>query len=113
MNVHGIEVKGRVLDAETRCTHYHTPQDVIAIKFFCCETYYPCYQCHDEVADHPRLVWPQTDFHHLAVLCGVCGQELTVNEYLTSESTCVHCQSSFNPGCAKHYELYFEASPDE
>ena len=44
----GHHVAGNVIDSETRCAHYHTELDIIAIKFYCCDTYFPCYQCHEE-----------------------------------------------------------------
>ncbi|MBM7703885.1 CHY zinc finger protein [Metabacillus iocasae] len=105
-----IEVKGDLVDHETRCSHYHTERDIIAIKFYCCQTYYPCYQCHEHDATHEIKVWPKEAFHEKAILCGVCQNELTIYEYMNSNSTCPHCSSSFNPGCSRHYPLYFEAS---
>jgi uncharacterized CHY-type Zn-finger protein len=41
-------------------------------------------------------------------LCGSCGHQLTVREYLACDSVCPHCRREFNPGCARHYHLYFE-----
>ncbi|HET7579290.1 MAG TPA: CHY zinc finger protein [Bacillales bacterium] len=108
MRIHGIEVKGNVLDEQTRCSHYHTEQDIIAIKFACCQTYYPCYQCHRENADHPVKVWEASRFDEKAVLCGNCGHELTIREYLNAHSACTECGASFNPGCHLHHHLYFE-----
>lgn len=102
--VHGIGV-----DEQTRCAHYHQPFDVIAIKHYCCGAYYPCHACHDALADHPVQVWPVDRFAEPAVLCGVCGLELSVIQYLGTNS-CPECQSEFNPGCKLHPELYFEAN---
>ena len=96
---------------ETRCAHYHGETDVIAIRFACCDTYYPCHACHEAVADHEAEVWPREDFDQKAVLCGVCGTELTVAEYLDSGSECTACGAGFNPGCARHRHLYFESAP--
>ena len=45
-------VLGRPVDEQTRCVHYRTPLDVIAIKFWCCQAYYPCHLCHEETAGH-------------------------------------------------------------
>jgi uncharacterized CHY-type Zn-finger protein len=45
------------------------------------------------------------------VLCGACGYELTISEYLKCGFRCPLCESDFNPGCAKHYDLYFEMDP--
>ena len=103
----GLMVKGKVIDNQTRCSHYHTDLDIIAIKFKCCDTYFPCYSCHKETADHEAITWPENEWDKKAILCGVCGHELTVKEYMDSNNTCPLCQSSFNPNCKKHYDLYF------
>jgi len=101
-------VKGKFIDEYTRCVHYHTPLDVIAIKFKCCNEYYPCYECHEEVAEHKSEVWRKNEFDKKAILCGTCNSELTIHEYLASNNRCPHCSSAFNPNCSKHYHLYFE-----
>jgi len=103
----GLLVKGKVIDNQTRCSHYHTDLDIIAIKFKCCDTYYPCYSCHAEAADHEHVTWDSLEWNQKAILCGACGLELTVQEYMDSNNTCPRCQSSFNPNCKKHYDLYF------
>ncbi len=103
----GLMVKGKVIDNQTRCSHYHTNLDIIAIKFKCCNTYYPCYSCHAETTDHRAITWKVNERDEKAILCGVCGHELTVQEYMDSNNTCPLCQSSFNPNCKKHYDLYF------
>lgn len=105
-----IKVKGKLIDQETRCIHFHSSLDVIAIKFKCCNEYYPCYQCHEEVADHPAQVWSQNDYDELAILCGVCKRELTINQYVKSRNKCPHCQALFNPNCSRHYHLYFNTA---
>ena len=51
-------VLGPTADDETRCVHYQTRLDVIAIRFACCGEYYPCNLCHEEAADHPAQTWP-------------------------------------------------------
>lgn len=102
------EVKGKLVDANTRCVHYHSPLDVIAIKFKCCDEYYPCYDCHREAAGHRAQLWAKKEFDTKAVLCGVCDHEMTIHEYLAGDNRCPNCSSAFNPGCSKHYHLYFE-----
>ncbi|WP_195576501.1 CHY zinc finger protein [Paenibacillus sp. 1001270B_150601_E10] len=97
------------LDSSTRCKHYHQPLDIIAIKFKCCNTYYPCYQCHQEHADHEAEVWPMREWNTTAILCGACHHEWTIQEYLDCQYTCPGCKASFNPGCGNHRNLYFEA----
>ena len=108
MLIHEVEVKGKDVDAQTRCAHYHKPFDIIAIKFKCCGDWFPCFECHQENTNHPAKVWAKDEFETKAVLCGNCGYQLTVAEYLKCDSTCPKCGALFNPGCAKHYHLYFE-----
>jgi uncharacterized CHY-type Zn-finger protein len=103
-------VHGRTVDAQTRCVHYHSPLDIVAIRFFCCGKYYPCYQCHNEAEDHIPQVWPRHRFHERAILCGVCRTELSIERYRAADR-CPECGSVFNPGCASHAHLYFDVSP--
>jgi uncharacterized CHY-type Zn-finger protein len=101
------QVRGVNLDAQTRCEHYHGPTDVVAIKMKCCGVYYSCKDCHDALAAHPIEVWPQSDLHQRAILCGACGAELTINQYMQCEFSCPACRADFNPGCRNHYHFYF------
>ncbi|MCA1055010.1 hypothetical protein LCM10_08435 [Rossellomorea aquimaris] len=103
-----VKVKGVDVDTHTRCRHYHSEIDIIAIKFKCCDTYYPCHLCHEETADHEAIRWSREEWHTPAVLCGGCGHELTILQYMNCQSVCPECQASFNPGCQLHYHLYFE-----
>lgn len=100
-------VRGPVVDAQTRCIHYATPLDIIAIEFDCCRTFYPCHRCHDESTDHAARPWGADAGAHPAVLCGVCGHLLTIDAYATA-SACPACGGAFNPGCKLHWELYFD-----
>lgn len=102
-HVHGVKV-----DAETRCAHWNSALDVVAIKFRCCRVWYACYECHQALAGHDAETWPVNQFEKPAVFCGVCKTQLTINQYLSSASTCPRCGTGFNPGCAKHHDLYFE-----
>jgi uncharacterized CHY-type Zn-finger protein len=101
-------VLGQDLDPQTRCAHWHSPLDVIAIRMKCCEAYYACRECHDALANHPTTVWPRAEWDRPAVLCGVCGHELSVREYMDCGDRCPTCGAAFNPGCRSHYHLYFE-----
>ena len=103
------EVKGKTIDAHTRCVHYHSPLDIIAIKMKCCDTYYPCIFCHQEDAGHNAEVWPKTEFQTTAILCGACNTAMTINEYLHSNYSCPFCKAAFNPGCSNHNHFYFES----
>ena len=100
--VHGVD-----LDPQTRCAHWHSTLDVIAIRMACCGTYYACKDCHDALAGHPLRPWPRDRRSTCAVLCGVCRHELSIDEYLACGSTCPRCAAHFNPGCANHYHFYF------
>lgn len=103
-----MDVKGKITDNQTRCVHYHSPLDIIAIKFKCCNTYYPCYYCHEQEAMHLSEKWKKEEFDTAAVLCGVCKHEMTVAQYLSCNYQCPNCQSPFNPKCVNHNHLYFE-----
>ena len=99
----GIEVNER-----TQCAHYHSERDIIAIKHKCCDTFYACIQCHNELAGHAPQVWAKTERHKQAIRCGNCHGDLSIADYLACHNTCPRCQAAFNPGCANHYPLYFE-----
>lgn len=103
---HGIPVHGLPIDAETRCVHWHHATDVVAIRFRCCDRWYPCHDCHAAVADHPPEVWPVDEFDARALLCGVCGATLAIADYLGVDA-CPECGAAFNPGCRLHRHLYF------
>ncbi len=103
-----VLVLGLKVDPQTRCQHWQSPLDVIAIKMHCCGAYYACKDCHEALADHPITVWPRDQWETKAVLCGVCKTELTIADYLASGYECPACRAPFNPGCRKHYEFYFK-----
>lgn len=102
-------VCGLDLDLQTRCVHWHSERDIIAIRMRCCGTYFACRECHEALAGHDTQVWPKAEWDQPAVLCGACGHELTIREYLACDSRCPACGSAFNPGCKSHHHLYFEA----
>ena len=108
--IRGVEINGVDIDDETRCSHYHSEADIIALKFKCCGKWFPCHLCHQELAQHDAVVWPEQEFHSVAVLCGGCGRQMSVREYLDCASICPACGRSFNPGCAKHAHCYFAVS---
>ena len=106
--VGGYTVRGVDVGPETRCTHYDGEHDVIALRFGCCETFFPCHACHEAVADHDPSPWRRDRFDEPAVLCGACGTTLSVTAYLAAAHECPTCGTSFNPGCRAHYDHYFE-----
>ncbi|AAV62269.1 unknown protein [Streptococcus thermophilus CNRZ1066] len=46
------KIYGLLVDNESRCQHYHTELDIVALKCFDCLKYYACYQCHDSLEEH-------------------------------------------------------------
>jgi uncharacterized CHY-type Zn-finger protein len=102
-------VLGLDLDPKTRCVHYHSPLDIVAIKIKCCGLYYACKDCHIALAGHAIEVWPRSEWQQPAVLCGACKKELTIQAYLESNSHCPACGARFNPACANHHHFYFDA----
>jgi len=107
-----VPVRGVDVDPETRCAHWDDPVDVVAIRFGCCEAYYPCFTCHEAATDHDAMQWPAAWFDDPAVLCGVCRERMTASEYLSCGDACPNCGAAFNPGCREHRHLYFEPCPE-
>ena len=101
-------VRGLDLDPQTRCVHYHGPNDIVAIKMKCCGLYYACKDCHAALADHAIEVWPESEWDNEAIFCGACGTALTILLYMQGDSRCVSCGGQFNPGCRNHYHFYFQ-----
>lgn len=106
-SVGDVAVFGVAVDEATRCAHYDTDRDVVAIRFACCERFYPCHACHDAVADHDAARWPHERFDAPAVLCGACASILSITTYLDCGHECPECGHAFNPGCAAHADRYF------
>jgi uncharacterized CHY-type Zn-finger protein len=103
------EIKGKTVDSAGRCEHWHSELDIIAIKFACCESFYACFECHKEKAEHPAQRWPKAKFStEKAIMCGVCKHEMTIQTYQESGSQCPGCGAPFNPRCSLHWPLYFE-----
>ena len=114
-----VRVYGQAIDEQTRCVHWHSPRDIVAIKMRCCGRFYPCLSCHQQQTDSPQHThspWPHSEWKHEAVKCGACKCLLTITEYVcvygtsgerTSDPRCPHCNAAWNPGCAKHIHLYF------
>ncbi|GAB5554410.1 MAG: hypothetical protein Sapg2KO_40010 [Saprospiraceae bacterium] len=104
-----IPIKGLELDEETRCTHWHSNLDIIAIKFACCNEFYACFDCHEALAEHPPKRWSKDYFDtEKAILCGHCQHTMTINAYQKANSQCPNCTAAFNPRCSLHWDLYFE-----
>lgn len=101
----GIDV-----DAATRCVHYRSARDIVAIRMKCCGDYYVCKDCHEALAGHALLAWPRAEWNRKAVLCGACGREMTIGEYLECGSRCPSCSALFNPECRHHHGSYFEVT---
>ena len=108
MNSETPKVRGLDLDSQTRCRHFHGPTDIVAIKMRCCEVFYACKDCHEVLTNHPIQVWSKSEWNQSAILCGACGAELTIQQYLEGGFQCTVCQMPFNPACRNHYHYYFE-----
>jgi uncharacterized CHY-type Zn-finger protein len=105
-----LPVRGIGLDAQTRCVHYRSPRDIVAIRMKCCGVYYACRDCHEALAGHALQAWPRGEWDCKGVLCGACGTELGIDEYLACASRCPTCMAPFNPECRRHHSFYFEAA---
>ena len=99
---------GLAITPLTQCTHYHSALDIIAIKHFCCGKFYACIRCHDELEAHAPGVWPRDRRDERAVLCGGCQHVLGIGEYMACGGACTRCGRGFNPGCKRHWDMYFE-----
>src|SRR5882757_8634021 len=106
-------VRGVEVDAQTRCLHYHSELDIVAIKMACCGVYWACKDCHEALAGHAIAVWGRGEWDARAVLCGACGLEMTIREYMECESRCPGCGAGFNPGCRGHWRFYFEVDEEQ
>ena len=102
-----VPLRGVRVDAQTRCAHYDTDLDVVALRFPCCGVYYPCFRCHADVCDHRPERVPSDAFDDPTVLCGACGEALSARAYLDCGDSCPNCEASFNPGCRRHRDRYF------
>jgi uncharacterized CHY-type Zn-finger protein len=103
-----FDVRGLDLDPQSRCAHWHSPLDIVALQLRCCAPYWACRDCHDALAGHAAQVWPKAEWHAPAVLCGACGTTMSIAAYLASDDRCPTCAAPFNPGCKRHRHLYFE-----
>ena len=103
-----FNVDGLDMDPETRCGHYHGPNDVLAIQLACCDVYYACRECHDALAGHAAKIWPADQFEAPALLCGRCRRTFSIHAYLDSPTHCPNCNGAFNPNCRLHHHLYFD-----
>ncbi|HEY5047190.1 MAG TPA: CHY zinc finger protein [Rhizomicrobium sp.] len=101
-------VRGVDVDAQTRCAHYRTSLDIVAIRMKCCGRWYACNACHDALESHAIVPWPRREHTRHAVLCGGCGNTMSIAQYLACDDACPRCKAPFNPGCRAHHRLYFE-----
>lgn len=99
-------IRGKPVDASTRCVHWRGPLDIVAFRFACCDGWWPCHACHEETTRHPARPWPIDRFGQPSVRCGSCGRTLTFPAYMASGSRCPSCKAGFNPECETHWPLY-------
>ncbi|KAK6205296.1 uncharacterized protein RJT21DRAFT_14676 [Scheffersomyces amazonensis] len=120
-NNNQVVLRGQLVDKHTRCQHYHSKLDIIAIKYKCCREYYPCFKCHQELAEHKSEIFNKFELYSSSpekvILCGNCYSELTFKEYSGTKTVesdsceiqhCIQCKSLFNPKCSLHYDIYFD-----
>lgn len=99
-----IMIYGIGLDSEGRCLHYHTKCDVVALKCNKCKEYFVCYQCHNQLQNHPFKLVSKEDV--APVIRGSCRHFLTFAEY--KKGACPYCHHAFNPKCQVHETIYFK-----
>jgi uncharacterized CHY-type Zn-finger protein len=104
----GIPVHGLEADSRTGCAHYRSALDIVAIERACCRKYYSCFVCHQVEAGNAAHMWRRAEFGEKAIVCGACGTELSIRQYLECQASCPLCGSRFNRRCDSHYHLYFE-----
>lgn len=116
-NIMRAQIEGQLIDDQSRCVHWHSELDVIAIRFKCCDKYYACYSCHNSLEDHTIEKFSLTkDALEPLILCGICKQKMSFDEYQGAFSgwdscndlRCPFCTAKFNPGCKFHYDIYFD-----
>ena len=103
-----VPLRGIDVGPATRCAHYHGDRDRIALRFACCDVFYPCYKCHAASAEHPPERWAPDQLDTPAVLCGACGAVLPFRQYLAADHECPTCGAAFNPNCARHHDRYVQ-----
>jgi uncharacterized CHY-type Zn-finger protein len=106
--IHGVSVVGVDLDDQTRCRHYRGASDVVAIQMACCHRFVACIRCHAAATDHDLTPWCADSFDEKRVLCGACGERMSIRSYIDGPPRCPSCAHDFNPRCERHYPLYFE-----
>ncbi|WP_105956605.1 CHY zinc finger protein [Apilactobacillus quenuiae] len=99
MKIYGIKV-----DSQSRCIHYHTKNDIVALMCQQCHKFYACYKCHDELNNHKFK--PVKINQAKNILCGNCQTLLTYTQYKLNY--CPYCQHRFNPKCIIHQSIYFK-----
>ena len=79
--IRGINIYGKPVDQQTRCQHWHSDLDIIAIKIHCCAKNYPCFSCHEETADHSPSV-SHTDVNNNTIFpCGFVSKLMSTAYY--------------------------------
>ena len=88
------QINGLLVDDQSRCQHYHSPLDIVALKCFECQKYYACYQCHDRLEAHIYRAYPCQLKQDKVLICGVCRHEMTIEEYQDVEASTQLVQST-------------------
>ena len=107
--VHGV---GLERHTASRCAHWQSELDVLALLAPCCSKFYACASCHDACEEHALVPWADdTPLETKALLCGVCQSRIAIIDYMdpSRPSVCPACSAGFNPGCKTHWNIYFSA----
>ena len=97
----GVEIETH---RESRCKHYHSKLDVLALESSCCNKFYSCVKCHDEMENHAMIPWDSdTSLNRHALLCGVCEKTFSIRTWdmynyicLSSQHCTLRCQKCWN-----------------
>ena len=102
-----VQAQGLLVDDESRCVHYHSDKDIVALQCYECQKYYACYQCHNELESHTFSPYPLNLKQDRPILCGSCKKTLTYEKY-REKGSCPYCAALFNPACQSHHSMYFK-----
>ncbi|KRL43329.1 CHY zinc finger protein [Lacticaseibacillus manihotivorans] len=97
------KIYGQQLDVASRCRHYHSDLDVVALWCGQCQKFWACYEFHDAMGDHEFVPLPKAQ---ALVLCGACRCMMTYSQY--QSGACPNCWYPFNPRCELHTDHYFQ-----
>ncbi len=96
-------IYGIGLDNDARCVHYHTSEDVVAMKCAVGKNIMHVTSVMMNWNSIPSK--PPTSIPKKPALCGHCRKLLSYRQY--SAGKCPFCSHLFNPKCSLHHNIYF------